>query len=92
MTARINPGTKTDKVFTKLVMNGETLTESQARKLGVGNLRAEVSRIRHKGFAIYADRKVAGNGVEVTTYRHGKPSKALIAAGYKAIAAGLVSI
>jgi hypothetical protein len=85
----INQNTKTGKVFTKLVLNGETLTESQARKLGVGNLRAEVTRIRQNGFAIYADRKVAGNNVEVTQYRHGRPSKRIVAAGYKAIALGL---
>jgi hypothetical protein len=89
MTKHINPETKTGKVFTKLVMQGDTLTEAQARKMGVKNLRAEVSRIRHTGFAVYADRTVAGNGVAVTTYRHGKPSKALIAAGYRALAAGI---
>lgn len=86
---KINPTTKTGKVFDKLVLKGETLTESQARKMGVGNLRAEVTRIRQTGFAVYSNRAVAGNGVAVTTYRHGKPSKALIAAGYRAIAAGL---
>jgi hypothetical protein len=89
MTTRINPETKTGKVFTKLVMQGETLTEAQARKMGVKNLRAEVSRIRHTGFAVYADRTTAGNGVEVTSYRHGKPSKALVAAGYRALALGI---
>lgn len=90
MTNRINLDTKTGKVFNKLVLQGQTLTEAQARKMGIGNLRAEVTRIRHSGFAVYADKRVAGNGVQVTSYRHGKPSKALIAAGYKAIAAGLV--
>lgn len=85
----ITQTSKTGKVFTKLVMQGETLTESQARKLGVGNLRAEVSRIRTNGFAIYANKRVAANGVEVTEYRHGKPSRQLIAAGYRALAAGI---
>jgi hypothetical protein len=85
----ITQTSKTGKVFTKLVMNGETLTEAQARKLGVGNLRAEVSRIRATGFAVYANKRVAANGVAVTEYRHGKPSKALIAAGYRALAAGI---
>ena len=89
MTNRINPETKTGKVFTKLVMQGETLTESQARKLGVGNLRAEVTRVRQAGFAIYADKRVAGNGVQVTSYRHGRPSKAIVAAGYRALALGI---
>jgi hypothetical protein len=88
-TLNINQNSKTGKVFTKLVLNGETLTEAQARKLGVGNLRAEVSRIRQTGTAIYANKRVAANGITVTEYRHGKPSRALIAAGYRALAAGI---
>jgi hypothetical protein len=88
-TLNINQNTKTGKVFSKLVLNGETLTESQAKKLGVGNLRAEVSRIRATGYAVYANKRVAANGVAVTEYRHGKPSRALVAAGYRALAAGL---
>lgn len=85
----INPETKTYQVFTRL-QAGESLTESKARKLGVGNLRAEVSRIRQSGFAVYANSRRAGNGVTVTEYRIGKPSRKLVAAGYRALAAGLV--
>jgi hypothetical protein len=88
-TFNINQNTKTGKVFTKLVLNGETLTAAQARKLGVGNLRAEVSRIRATGQAIYANKRVAANGVTVTEYRHGRPSRELIAAGYRALKAGI---
>ena len=82
--------TKQGKVFKALVLDGQKLTEAKARKMGVGNLRAEVSRIRSKGYAVYADQRKAGNGVEVTEYRHGTPSRKLIAAGYKALAQGLV--
>jgi len=85
----INPETKTFKVFTRL-QAGESLTESQARKLGVGNLRAEVSRIRQSGFAVYANTRRSANGVNVTEYKIGKPSRKLVAAGYRALAAGLV--
>lgn len=85
----INPETKTFKVF-KALQSGQSLSESRARKMGVGNLRAEVSRIRNHGFAVYANTRVAGNGVTVTEYQIGKPSRRLIAAGYRAIAAGLV--
>ena len=86
----INPETKTFRVFSHL-QNGEKLTESKARKLGVGNLRAEVSRIRQSGFAVYANTRVAGNGVRVTEYRMGKPSRKLVAAGYRALSLGLVA-
>jgi hypothetical protein len=87
---RFNPETKTFKVFTALY-NGETLTPSEAKKrFGVGNLSAEVSRIRQSGFAVYANRRMAKNHVEVTEYRIGKPSRKIVAAGYKAMALGLV--
>lgn len=84
----INPETKTYRVFQAL-QRGEALTESKARKMGIGNLRAEVSRIRNHGFAVYANSRTAGNGVQVTEYQIGKPSRRLVAAGYRAIAAGL---
>ena len=87
---RINENTKTAKVLSAL-QNGERITASQASKrFGVGNLSAEVSRIRQAGFAVYANKRVAGNHVEVTEYRLGTPSRKLIAAGYKAMALGLV--
>ena len=87
---RLNPETKTFKVFTAL-LNGETLTPAEAKKrFGVGNLSAEVSRIRQNGFAVYSNSRVAGNGVKVTEYAIGKPSRKIVAAGYKAMALGLV--
>lgn len=86
----INPETKTFKVFSAL-RNGETLTASEARKrFGVGNLAAEASRIRQHGFAVYANSRKAGNGVTVTEYVMGKPSRKVVAAGYRALALGLV--
>lgn len=68
---------------------GEALTTAKARKMGVGNLSAEVSRIREHGFAVYANNRTAGNGVKVTEYVLGRPSRRIVAAGYRAIAAGL---
>ena len=84
----INPETKAFRVFQAL-RNGEALTESKARKMGVKNLSAEVSRIRQAGHAVYTNQRKAGNGVAVTEYVLGKPSRRLVAAGYKAIALGL---
>ena len=86
-----NLKTKTGKAFKVLVLDGEKLTAAEAKKrFGIGNLRAEASRIRQQGFAIYANSHKAGNGVRVTEYVHGKPSRKVIAAGYKAMAKGLV--
>ena len=90
MKLHINPETKTFKVFTAL-RNGEALTASTANKrFGVKNMAAEVSRIRQAGHCVYTNHRVANNGVKVTEYVMGKPSRKLIAAGYKALAAGLV--
>ncbi len=86
---RLNPETKTFKVFNALY-NGATLTASEAKKrFGVGNLAAEASRIRQSGYAVYANSRVAGNGVRVTEYAMGKPSRKIVALGYKAKAMGI---
>ena len=85
-----NPETKTYKLFNALY-NGESVTASQAEKrFGIKNISAEVSRVRQAGYAVYANSRKAGNGVKVTEYVIGKPSRKLIAAGYRAMALGLV--
>ena len=87
---RFNPETKTFKLFTAL-SNGEKISASQAHKrFGIKNISAEVSRVRQAGFAVYANSRKAGNGVQVTEYVLGKPSRKIVAAGYKAMAMGLV--
>ncbi len=82
--------TKTFKLFNAM-LNGEAVTPAQAEKrFGIKNISAEVSRIRQNGYAVYANKRTAGNNVEVTEYVIGKPSRKLVAAGYKAMALGLV--
>jgi hypothetical protein len=86
----INETTKTFKVFQAL-QTGAAITPAEASKrFGVKNLSAEVSRIRQHGFAVYANSRKAGNGVTVTEYQIGKPSRKLVAAGYLAMSMGLV--
>jgi hypothetical protein len=90
MIKNFNPETKTFKLFNALY-NGETVTPAQASKrFGIKNISAEVSRIRQNGYAVYANSRTAGNGVKVTEYVLGKPSRKVVAAGYKALAMGLV--
>jgi hypothetical protein len=90
MIKHFNPETKTFKLFNALY-NGESVTPAQAEKrFGIKNISAEVSRIRQNGYAVYANTRKAGNGVQVTEYQIGKPSRKLVAAGYKAMALGLV--
>jgi hypothetical protein len=85
-----NPETKTFKLFNAMY-NGEAVTASAASKrFGIKNISAEVSRIRANGYAVYANTRVAGNNAKVTEYVIGTPSRKLVAAGYKAMALGLV--
>jgi hypothetical protein len=85
---RVNLETKTGKVFTAL-QAGQKLTASQAKKMGIGNIAAEASRLRQAGYAIYANTRTAGNGVDVTEYELGRPSRQIVALGYKAKAMGI---
>jgi len=85
---RVNLETKTGKVFQAL-QAGQKLTASQAKKMGIGNIAAEASRLRQAGYAIYANTRTAGNGVDVTEYELGKPSRQIVALGYKAKAMGI---
>jgi hypothetical protein len=90
MIKHFNPETKTFKLFNALYQ-GEAVTASQAAKrFGIKNMSAEVSRIRQNGYAVYANSRVAGNNAKVTEYVIGTPSRKLVAAGYKAMALGLV--
>jgi Holliday junction resolvasome RuvABC endonuclease subunit len=82
--------TKQGKLFKALVLDGQTLSEAQIEhRFGIKNATATISVIRQRGYAIYANQRTAGNGVQVTEYVHGEASRKLIAAGYKAIAMGL---
>ena len=87
---QFSENTKTFKLFTALYA-GDTISPAQARnRFGIQNISAEISRIRQHGYAVYANRRVAGNHVAVTEYQIGKPSRKIVAAGYRAIRLGLV--
>lgn len=89
MLKTISKETKTFKLLTAL-KNGEKFTASQAQKrFGVKNISAEASRIRQAGYAVYANSRKADNGVTVTEYEIGMPSRRIVAAGYRAVALGL---
>ena len=86
---RLNPETKTFKLFNALY-NGEEVTEPHAEeRFGSKNIAAEASRIRANGYAVYANTRTAGNGVTVTEYEMGNPSREIVALGYKAKALGI---
>jgi len=86
----IKQGTKTYKLFSAM-KSGEKFTRSQAEKrFGIKNIAAEASRIRQAGFAVYANQRQAGNNTTVTEYEIGEPSRKIVAAGYRAMALGLI--
>jgi predicted transcriptional regulator len=81
--------TKTGKLLAAL-QNGEALTEAQIRaRFGLKNPRATVSDLRYSGFAVYANQHKDTKGRVTTKYRIGRPSRAVVAAGYRAIAMGM---
>jgi len=82
--------TKQGKLFKALVLDRETLTESQiSKRFGIKNPTATISVIRQRGYAVYANERVAGNNVRVTEYRHGEASRKMVALAYKAMQAGM---
>jgi len=86
---RFNPETKTYKLFSALNAGEKVSASVASKRFGIKNISAEVSRIRAAGFAVYGNQRVAGNGVKVTEYVIGKPSRRLVSAGYRALAIGL---
>ena len=80
-----------DKVFNTLVVEGNERTDAQLANFygtTVGSVQARISEIRTKmGFAVYANKRTDSNGRTKTFYRVGTPTRAVVAAGYKALAA-----
>lgn len=66
--------------------NGEELTAKQiAARFGIANPTATVSDLRFAGFSVYANQSVDTKGRVSTKYRLGTPSRAVVAAGYRAL-------
>ena len=80
--------TQATKVATALV-NGAELTAKQiSSRYGVKNVRAVISQLRSEGFSIYLNKRVSSfDGETYMKYMLGTPTKAVIAAGYKALRA-----
>lgn len=82
--------TKVEKVFEALVGRGEELTAQQIKtRYGVANPHDAIYQIRQMGYAIYLNERKNSKGETVSKYRAGTPSRKLVAAGYRALAAGL---
>ena len=83
--------TKTDRVFEALVVNGEALTAKQlSARYNIANPHDSIYQLRMSGYPIYLNKHTDTKGRVTHKYRSGAPSRKVIAAGYKALAAGLV--
>lgn len=72
------------------LQNGEQLTAKQiAARFGIANPTATVSDLRFSGFAVYANKHVDTKGRVSTKYRLGRPSREVVAAGYRALSMGI---
>jgi|TARA_B110000908_G_scaffold103282_1_gene121643 transcription initiation factor IIE alpha subunit len=78
--------TQTAKVAAALV-NGASLTAKQiSSRYGVKNVRAVISQLRSEGLSIYLNKRVSSfDGETYMKYMLGTPTKAVVAAGYKAL-------
>ena len=83
--------TKTERLL-EVLQTGTSLTAKQiTARFGLANPTATVSSLRiDGGFPIYANQHTDTKGRVTTKYRLGQPSRAVIAAGYRALAAGMV--
>lgn len=71
--------------------NGAQLTAKQmSARFGIASPTKVVSTLRlEDGLPIYANKHVDTKGRKTTKYRLGTPSRAVIAAGYRAMALGI---
>ncbi len=61
-----------------------TLTVAQARaRFGIQNVSARIDELRQEGHVIYTNTKTRGDGSKVSSYRLGKPTKAMVRAALK---------
>jgi hypothetical protein len=85
----ISKETKAFKLLQAL-KDGRKFTAAQAEKsFGIKNISAEASRIRQAGYAVYSNSRKSANGVTVTEYELGMPSRRIVALGYMADRLGM---
>ena len=80
-----------DRVYEALIVKGQELTAKQiSARYNVANPYDTVYTLRREGFPIYLNTRTDSKGRVTQKYRYGNPSRKVIAAGYQALAAGLV--
>ena len=77
---------KETKVLTALESGAELTSKQIAARFGAGNPQAVIQSLRFKGYPIYLNTVTDTKGRSRNVYRLGTASRAVIAAGYKALA------
>ena len=79
--------TKSAKVIAALESGVELTGKQIESRYNVGNARALISSLRMQGYPVYLNKRDSTyNGETYSKYRLGTPSRAVIAAGYQALA------
>ena len=78
--------TKTAKVIAALESGVELTGKQIESRYNVGNARALISSLRMQGYPVYLNKRTNGFGDTYSKYRLGTPSRAVVAAGYQALA------
>jgi predicted transcriptional regulator len=82
----------TDRVL-EILKAGEQLTAKQiTARFKIANPHATISSLRMKGYAIYLNEHKNAKGEVSKKYRLGNPTREIVAAGIKALAAQGISI
>ena len=78
--------TKTAKVIAALESGVELTGKQIESRYNVANARALISSLRMQGHSVYLNRRTNSFGDTYSKYRLGTPSRAVVAAGYQALA------
>jgi len=82
--------TSTQSKVLSALQEGRALTAAQiSGNFGAANPTALISQLRLNGYAIYLNRHVDSKGRVSNKYRMGKPSREIVAAGYRAMSLGI---
>ena len=75
-----------DRVIAAFERGTELTAKQITARYGVKNPRALVSGLRMKGYSIYLNKRTNGFGENYSKYRLGTPTRAVVAAGFQALA------
>ena len=86
MTTSTEVTTAAAKVIAALESGVELTGNQISARYGVKNARALISSLRMQGYSVYNNQRTNGSGETSSKYRLGTPSRAVVAAGYQALA------